>query len=94
MLPVTVSAFRLQLVLDLAQDHRQAARLVEIFHVTLAGGLQIHQHRCLAAHFVEGIQIDLDAQSPRHRRQMHDGVGRTADREQHAQRILESLGAS
>ena len=73
------------------QNHHQAPGLFEIFHVVLAGGLQIHQHRRHTAHFVESVQVDFYSQAPRHRGEMHNRVGRPAHGQQHRQRVLERI---
>ena len=74
---------------QLAQQRRHAAGVVEVLHVVLARRLEVEQHRRLAPHAVQRVEVDVEAHAAGDRRQVHDAVGRAADREQHAHRVLE-----
>ncbi len=83
-----VARRQVQQVAQLPQQRGHAARGVEILHVTLAGRLQIHQHRRRIRQLIQPLQIDAHPTPPGDRRQMDQRIGRTAQRQQHAQRIL------
>ena len=88
-LAVDGQAVEVELVLQLAHHRPRAARLVQVFHEALAGRLEVDQHRRLAAHSVETVEVERIAEPPGHRRDVDDGVGRSANGQQHAQGILE-----
>ena len=48
--------------LHLAQDGDQPAGAMQVFHVVLARGLQVDQHRRFARNAVEAVQVDADAE--------------------------------
>ena len=66
--------------------------MVEVLHVVPARRLEVEQYRRLASHAVQRVEIDVEAHAARDRRQVHDAVGRAADGEQHAHRVLERGG--
>ena len=68
-----------------------SAGAVQVFHVVPARRLQIDEHRRLPAHPVELREIDGDAEPAGDRGQVNDAVGRSADREQDAQRVLDGF---
>ena len=76
---------------ELTQQRGDAARVMKILHIVLARGLEINEHRRVPTERVDTVETELDADPPRDRRQMDDGVGRPANGEQHAQRVLESF---
>ena len=63
-----------------------------MLHVVFAGGFQVQQHRHLAADAVKGLQIHFESQAPGDRCQMHQAIGRAADRQQHGDGVLEGGG--
>lgn len=68
--------------LQLAQQGRHPARVVEVRHVVRAAGLQVHEQRGLAADLVDRVQRDGSrdvrvAVDDGH--EMDDGVCRPAD---------------
>ena len=75
---------------QLLHQPRHAAGMMEVLHVVIARRLQVDQHRHLLRQRVERIEIERDAGAPRHRGEMHDAVGRAADRLQHDQRIAQA----
>src|SRR5258708_5087063 len=42
-----------------------AARVVEVLHVVVARGLEVQQHGRVAAHAVQGLEVDVIAHAPR-----------------------------
>ena len=82
-------AIEMQQVLDLAHQRAHAAAGKEVFHIAIADRLQVHQHRRGVGQFVELFERDRNAGAAGDRREMDDGVGRAADGEQNAQRVLD-----
>ena len=78
----------MQQILQLAHQRADAAGGEEILHVAGADRLQVHQHRRGVGQLVELLQRHRNAGAAGNRRQMDDGVGGAADRQQHAQRVL------
>jgi len=74
-----------------AQYGHEATGLVEIFHVVLAGRLEINQYRRFRTHPVQLREVNGDAHAASDRRDVNNAVGRAANRQQHAQRIFERL---
>ncbi len=74
---------------DFAQYRPQAAAGEEIFHIVIAGGLEIHQHRRLVADLVQPVKRHVDAGAPGDGGQVNDAVSRAADGEQYAERVLD-----
>ena len=66
--------------------------MVEVLHVVVARGLEIQQHRRVAAHAIQGVQIDVIAHAAGNSGQMHDAIGGAADGQQHTHRVLEGCG--
>ena len=85
-------AVEIELIRQRAQHRHEPAGPVQILHVVLAGGLEIDQHRGLAAQPVEAVEVEIEAAAPGNGREMDHGVGRAADREQHPKRIGEGGG--
>jgi hypothetical protein len=54
---VEVGAVEVQEVAQLAQQGTHAAGGVEVLHVTVAGRLQVHQHRGLFGQMVEAAEV-------------------------------------
>ena len=51
-----------------SREHRvQTARVVQVLHVVVAGGLEVHEHRHAAADRVELVEVDLDPEPARDR---------------------------
>ena len=76
---------------DLADHHRQAARVVEVLHQVLARRHQVDEAGHVAAEPVPVVERQLDADAAGDREQVHDGVGRAADRAVDHDRVLERL---
>ena len=76
---------------QLAQQRAHAAGGVEVLHVALADRLEVDQHRRLVGERVEPLERQADAEPAGDGGQVHDGVGRAADRHQHADRVLDRL---
>ena len=74
-----------------AQQCAHAARRVKVFHITFADWFQVDEHRRLVGEFVEARQRNPDAEPPGDCCQMHERVGRSAQRQQHAQRVSTDL---
>ena len=74
-----------------AQQRAHAAGGMEVLHVALADRLQVDQHRRLVGDLVEALERDLDAEPAGDGGEVHDGVGRAADRHQHPDRVLDRL---
>ena len=74
---------------QLAQQRGHATGVVEVLHVVLARGLEVEQHRGLAAHAVECMQVDIEANSRGDGGEVDHRVGRAADGQQHAHGVLE-----
>ena len=80
--------------LQLAQHRAHAAGGVEVLHVVLAGRLEVDQHRrrsrkARSACFRSTVMPSAAGD----RGEVDDRVGRAADRQQHAQRVLDRLRA-
>ena len=78
--------------LELAQHRAEPAGREQVLHVVRPGGLEVDQHRRPVAQLIEALQRHLDAGAAGDRGEMQDAVGRAADREQHAERILDRSG--
>ena len=79
----------MQQVAQLPHQREHAAGGVEILHVALAGGLQVHQDRGFLAQRVQPLEVDLHPDPAGDGGQVDQRIGRAAEREQHAQRILD-----
>ena len=77
--------------LQFAQQDAHAAGCREVLHVAVADRLQVDQHRRGVGELVELVERHLDAGAPGDGGEMDDRVGRAAQRQQHAQRILHRL---
>ena len=78
-----------EMIAELFHQLGHTAGPVEMLHVVVAGGLEIDQHRHLAADRVEFLEIDREAGAARDRGQMDQPVGGAADCLQNGQRIAE-----
>ena len=76
---------------QLTQDGRNAARGVKVLHIGGAGRLEIDQDRRRVAELVHPAKVDRQAETPSDGGQMNEGVGRSAERQQNAQRVLDRL---
>ena len=93
--PVTVGASRSSSVVELAQQARHAAGPVEVLHVVRAGGLQVDQHRHLAAE--RGRTRRGRSRCPSAAGdggEVDQRVGGAADRLQHDHRVAERRARS
>ncbi len=90
-LPLTVSASRVNQFRQFAHHRGNAAGVIEILHQEAAGGHQIDQQRKIVSQAVEIVEVELHAHAPGHGQQMHHGVGRSADGGVHADGVLECL---
>ena len=88
-----MSGLRVEQVLDLAEHGQQAAGPVEVLHQELPGRLQVDQQRDVGAGAVEVVLGQLDPEPAGDREQVHDGVGRAADRGQRDDRVEERATA-
>ena len=70
----------------------QAAGVVEVLHQELAGRPDVREERRAPRQRVEAIQIQRRAGASRHRDEMDDRVGRSAERHRRRHRVLERLG--
>ena len=77
-------AIEVQDRLELAQQRAHAASSEEILHIAVADGLEVDQHGRRIGELVELIERNLHACAAGDCREVDDGVGRTAEREQHA----------
>ena len=77
--------------LELAQQRAHAAGGEEILHVAVADRLEIDQHRRGIRELVELLERHLDAGAAGDRGEMDHRIGRAAEREQDAQRVLDRL---
>ena len=84
-------AVEVQKILQLAQQRAHAAGGEEILHVAVADRLEVHQDRRRVRQFIEPLQGNRNAGASGNRGQVNDGVGRAADRQQDAQRVLDGL---
>ncbi len=83
-------AIERQLVRQPGQHGAQAAGIIEVLHQILAARRpDVGEHRDLAADPVEIVQAELVAGTARLGDQMHDRVGRTAQRHDRTDRVLE-----
>ncbi len=70
-------------IAELRHQLRHAPGMMEMLHVMLTRGLEVDQHRHLAAEPVESFEIDAMLGAVGDRGQMNKPVGRSADRLQH-----------
>src|SRR5258708_13949124 len=82
-------AIEVQVLPEFAHHGAHAASGKEIFHIVDARGLQIDQYGSGVRQLVKTIKRYRQACAARNRRQMNDDIGRTAYRQQNAERILE-----
>ena len=66
---------------------------MQVLHVVVAGGLQIHEDRHPAADRIELVEVDLDPESAGDRGDVHESVRRAADRLQGDERVVERVAA-
>ena len=76
---------------ELLQHCAQPACRVQVFHIVLAGGLEVHQNRSGIAQRIQMMQVESQSRSPRDGGQVDDAVGRSTDGKEHSHRILERL---
>ncbi len=84
-------AVQVQKILQFHEQRTHAARCVEILHVVAAGRFEIQQNGCFVGQAIQALERYADAATAGNRGQMNDRVGRAADREQHAQCVLDRL---
>ncbi|MNS53029.1 hypothetical protein D3C72_857720 [compost metagenome] len=82
---------QVQVRAQFAQQRQHAAGIVEVFHVVLTRGLQVHQHGGFTADAVQARQVDVDTQAAGDGGQVDDAVGGPANRQQYAQGIFNGL---
>ena len=70
--------------LQLTKYCAQPAGGIQIGHVVLPGRLEIDQYRRGIRELIQPAQIDMDGRAAGDGGEMDDGVGRAADRDQHA----------
>ncbi len=87
--PVDGQRRAVEMVAQLLHQLGHATGPVEMLHVVVARRLEIDQHRHLTADGVELLEIDREAGAPRDRGEMHQRIGRAADRLQHRERVPE-----
>ena len=75
--------------LELAQQRAHAAGRAKVFHIAVADRLEIDQHGRRIRQRIEMIERNFYAGAAGDRGQMNDRIGRAAEREQHAQRVLD-----
>ena len=73
----------------LAQQGPHASGGVEILHVAVADGLEVHQHRRLVRDGIEAGVGHPDAAPARDGGEVDHRIGGAADRHQHPERVLD-----
>ena len=74
------------------EQRSQTSGVVEIFHqIFFSGGPDIGEHWRPARDLVEAFEAKRDAGATRHRDEMNNGIGRTRQRMDHGDCIVESL---
>ena len=73
-------------------SRRRRRRRVEVLHVVLPVGLR-STSTGVSSERRSALEVDFDAEAAGDRGEVDDGVGRAADREQHAQRVLDGDSA-
>ena len=76
---------------QLAEHRVQTARVVQVLHVVVSGGLEVHEHRHAAADRVELVEVDLDPEPARDRGDVHEPVRRAADGLEGDERVVERV---
>ena len=80
----------MQVLAELAEHGAHAAGGEEVLHVVLAGGLEIHQHRGRRRSGAFSVCRSIGTPTrPAIGGEVDDRVGRAADGQQHAQRVLD-----
>ena len=74
------------------QQGGHAASVVKVLHVVLPRGLEVEQHRGVAPHAVQGGEVQVQAHATGQSGQMHDAIGRPANRQQHPPSIFKGIG--
>jgi len=70
----------------------ETTRAFKVFHVMLARGFEVEQHRCVAPHAVQGGQVQVQADATGQSGQMHDAIGRPPNRQQHPPCVFKGIG--
>ena len=74
--------------LEFLQHSAYPAGRVQIFHVMLAGGLEVHEDRRGIAQRIQMMQVEGQSQPSRNRRQVNDAVCGSTDGQKHPDRIF------
>ncbi len=82
----------MQQTAEAGEQRAQSAGVVEVFHQVLARRPDVREEGCLAGERIELVEVERHAGAARHRDQVHDRVGRTADREHGGHGIVEGSG--
>ena len=85
-------AIEVQQILQLRHHRAQTTGVIKILHqIFIAGGPDIGQHRRALRQFIETFEIQRHPGATRHRHQMDQRIGRTRQRMNHGDRIIERL---
>src|SRR5699024_1436817 len=71
------------------QQSWHSAGVVEVFHVVVAGRLEVDQDRCLSTHRVESVQVEAVTESACDGGQVNESVGGASQGEQYPEGVLE-----
>ena len=77
--------------LEFAQKRAHSAAGKKILHIAIADRLQIDQHGRRVGELIELIETNLYAGAPRDRGEVNNRIGRTAERQENAQRVVHRL---
>src|SRR6476469_1664961 len=90
-LPSHRHAIKMEQWLEFAQKRAHSAAGKKILHIAIADRLQIDQHGRRVGELIELIETNLYAGAPRDRGEVNDRIGRTAERQENAQRVVHRL---
>src|SRR5690606_22785029 len=75
---------------ELSQQCMHATSCMKVFHVVISRRLEIQQHRRIATHSIQSLQVELIAQSTCNSSQVNNGIGRAPHSQENTHRIFES----
>ncbi len=86
-------ALEVEQVLEAPHQAAKTSGVIEVFHQKAARRPDIGEHRRAARHAIEVVEIERHTCAARHRNEVHDGVGRSAQRHRHRDRVVECRGS-
>ena len=86
---IQINRRQVKQIAQFPQQRAHAARRVKIFHIAIAGRLQIHQNRRFLGQRIQPLEVKRKPSTAGNRCHMHHRIGGTAKREQHAHGIVQ-----